>query len=312
MSGHAVRRQFMKQFKGLSVSSRRISGLIVASYVSQAMAAMGLGYWLLQQPQTVATGFGVALVMFFIGTRLRGINNIVHECSHSTFTRRRKDNVLFGRICASLLLGTFRAYREEHMSHHVHCGDYEKDLDLQASRAFRLEEALTPRTILRHALTPVFGLHFRRLPSYNLSAQDGELYRALKIGLVAAAMIFLVLDPLAALVLVFLPFIWVYTAINYWTEVIDHAGLIGSEDDLEASRNFIVPKQLSLILFPRNDCYHLVHHLFPQVPAPHYDACHEELLKHPDYRKRTEGSRARGAAGSGNIVRAKSDQTRAA
>ncbi|HUS55130.1 MAG TPA: hypothetical protein VMY41_14155, partial [Thermohalobaculum sp.] len=72
MSGHAVRQQFMKQFKGLSVSSRRISGLIVASYVSQAMAAMGLGYWLLQQPQTVATGFGVALVMFFIGTRLRG------------------------------------------------------------------------------------------------------------------------------------------------------------------------------------------------------------------------------------------------
>lgn len=196
---------------------------------------------------------------------------------------------MFGRICASLLLGSFRAYREEHMSHHAHCGDYEKDLDLQGSRAFRLEEPLTPRAILRHALTPIFGLHFRRLPNVNLSAVDGKRYRAMKIGLIAAATLFLVLDPVAALVLVWFPFLWVYTAINYWTEVIDHAGLVGSEDELDASRNFIVPKQLSVIFFPRNDCYHLVHHLFPQVPARHYDACHRQLLAHPDYRARTEG-----------------------
>jgi fatty acid desaturase len=258
---------------------------------------MVLGYWLLEQPLSILTGLSLAMVMFFIGTRFRGFNNIVHECSHFTFSEHRDDNVLFGKICSSLLLGCFRDYREEHMSHHAHCGDYERDLDLQGSRAFRLEEALTARALLRHILTPLFGLHFRRPPNVNLSARDGVRYRILKIALIAAAVGFLAVDPVAALVLVWVPFLWIYTAINYWTEVIDHAGLVGSEDDLEASRNFIVPKQLSLIIFPRNDCYHLVHHLFPQVPSAHFDECHRQLLTHPEYRARVEGSGARRSAG---------------
>jgi fatty acid desaturase len=294
----------MKQFSGLSVNTRRISGTIVASYVLQVMAAIGLGYWLLQQPLTLPTALGVAVVMFFIGTRLRGFNNIVHECCHFTFTQRREDNVLFGSICASLVLGSFRDYRNEHMTHHAHLGDYEKDLDLQGIRDFRLEDPLTPKTILRHALTPLLGLHFPQYFSVNLSGNDGASYRALKIGLIAAAIVFLVFDPLAALVLVWVPFLWVYSAINYWTDCFDHGGLVGAGDELEASRNLPVPKQLSVILFPRNDYYHLVHHLFPQVPAHHYDACHRQLLTHPDYRARTEGFRPQGSIGNRKTMEA--------
>ena len=76
MSGHAVRQQFMREFRGLRRNTRRISGMIVAYYVLQVMVSAGLGYWFLQQPLTLLTGLGVAVVMFFIGTRLRGFNNI--------------------------------------------------------------------------------------------------------------------------------------------------------------------------------------------------------------------------------------------
>ena len=304
MSGHAVRQQFIQKFRGLSVNTRQISGMIVASYGLQVMATIGLGYWLLQQPLTLPTGLGVAVVVFFIGTRLRGFNNIVHECSHFTFTQRREDNVLFGSICASLVLGSFRDYRDEHMTHHAHCGDYDKDLDLHGIRDFRLEDPLTPRTILRHALTPLLGLHLRYYVNVSLSARDGEAYRALKIGLIAAAIVFLVLDPLAALLLVWVPFVWVYSALNFWTDCVDHGGLVGSADDLESSRNLLMPKQLSVILFPRNDCYHLIHHLFPQVPSRHLDACHKQLLTHPDYWARTEGSRAQGSMGNRKTMKA--------
>lgn len=297
MSGHAVRQKFLREFRVLSTHSRRASVIIIASYVAQVIAAMGLGYWLLQSALSFATGAGLAFVMFFIGTRLRGFNNIVHECSHFTFTRRREDNVLFGSICASLVLGCFADYRDEHMTHHAHLGDYEKDLDLQGIRDFRLEEPLTPRTILRHALTPLLGLHLPWYLNVNLSARDGAGFRAFKIGLIAAAVVFLVLDPLAALLLVWLPFVWVYSAINYWTDCIDHGGLVGSGDELDSSRNFLVPRQLRVLLFPRNDCYHLVHHLFPQVPARHYDACHEQLLTHPEYRARAEATPAQAPAG---------------
>ncbi len=304
MSGHAVRQQFFQQFRDLSVNTRRVSIMIVASYLFQLIGAIGFGYWLLQSPVSLPTGLGLAVLMFFIGTRLRGFNNIVHECSHFTFTRRREDNVLFGSICSSLLPGSFRAYRDEHMTHHAHIGDYDRDLDLQGIREFRLEDPLTPRAILRYALTPLLGLHFRYYLNVNLSARDGEPYRALKIGLIAAAIVFLVLDPLAAFLLVWVPFLWVYSAINYWTECIDHAGLVDSEDDLDSSRNFIVPKQIRAILFPRNDCYHLIHHLFPQVPARHLDACHKQLLTHPDYRARTEGSCAQGSIGNRKTMKA--------
>jgi fatty acid desaturase len=42
---------------------------------------------------------------------------------------------------------------------------------------------------------------------------------------------------------------------------------------------------LRFFLFPRNDCYHLIHHLFPGVPVNHFDRCHEELLQDPKYRE---------------------------
>ena len=188
------------------------------------------------------------------------------------------------------------------MTHHAHCGDYERDLDLQGIRDFRLEDPLTPRTILRHVLTPLFGVHLRRYVNVNLTARDGEQYRALKIGLIAAAIVFLVLDPLAALLLVWVPYVWVYSAINFWTDCVDHGGIVGSEDELESSRNFLMPRLLSAFLFPRNDCYHLIHHLFPQAPSRHLDACHARLLTHPDYRARTEGSPARGSDGDLELI----------
>lgn len=289
MSGHAVRQRFMREFRGLRGNTRAVSAAIVISYVLQTLAAIAFGYWLLQHPISPLTVAALAVVMFFIGTRLRGFNNIVHECSHFTFAQRREDNVFLGSICASMVLGCFHDYRDEHMTHHQHLGDYDKDMDLQGIRDFRLEDPLTPKTIARHVLTALFGLHLPYYLGVNLSARDGAAFRALKIGLIAAAVVFLVLDPIAALLLVWLPFVWIYSAINYWTDCIDHGGLVGHDDELEASRNLLVPKVIRVLLFPRNDCYHLIHHLFPQVPAGHLGECHERLMSDPAYAARVSG-----------------------
>lgn len=288
MSGHAVRQEFLPQFRGLSANSRPMAYAVFLFFVAQLLGAIALGYWLLTLPLTVVSGLGIAAVMFFIGTRLRGFNNIVHECCHYAFSVDRHDNAVIGSLSASIVMGSFRDYRDEHLTHHAHLGDYEKDLDLQGIRHFRLEDDLTPRTIIRHLLTPILGLHLPKYVSVNLSARDGAAYRWFKLALIAVAVLFLVYDPLPALLLVWLPFLWIYTGINYWMDCIDHAGLVHSDDELDASRNVndALPKFVSKILFPRNDGYHLIHHLFPQLPVHHFERCHDLLMENSEYRAR--------------------------
>ncbi|MEM6489497.1 MAG: fatty acid desaturase [Pseudomonadota bacterium] len=243
---------------------------------------------------------GIAAVvglMFFIGTRFRGLNNIVHECSHFTFAADRKANGFFGKLACALILKSFAAYRKEHMSHHAHLGDYELDEDFRIIQRFRLEDPLTPRTILRHLVTPLTGVHVPYYCAPNLSGEDGRGWLALKLGLIGATVALAFWAPLTALVMVVAPFVVVYSAINYWTDCIDHGGLFGHEDELWASRNVIVPRWLRFLLFPRNDCYHLIHHLFPTLPSGYLDFAHERLMDHPAYRKRSTGDGALGGFG---------------
>lgn len=289
MSGLRVRRQFMKGFTGLKRYRRWLAAGIVAGYGLQVLAAMAAGVWLLRDPGGVWGWAGVAALGFFISTRLRGFNNIIHECSHYSFAETRDDNRVLGSLCAALVMTSFREYRDEHLTHHAHLGDFQQDLDLRGIEPLGIEEPLTWKRVAVHALRPVFGLHFRYYLSPSLSGRDGWPYLALKLALVAGALAWLVADPVAALCLVWLPFVWGYTAINYWTDCIDHGGLVDAPDELEASRNFILPWPLRALLFPRNDCFHLVHHLFPQVPARHLGECHMRLMTNDIYRQRVLG-----------------------
>ncbi len=291
MSGTTIRQQFMREFRGLKGHSRLACSAIVAGYLAQILLAVAIGHWLLSMPASVGSALGMAAVVLFIGTRLRGFNNIVHECSHFTFAHTRQDNYLFGKICASLVLSSFHDYRDEHMTHHAHLGDYEHDLDLQGIQDLRLEDPLTPRTILRHAINPFLGRHLPYYLNANLSARDGFNFRLLKLALIFGACVYLVIDPISALLFVWLPYVFMYSAINYWTDCIDHGGLVHSDDELDASRNVALPMPLRTLLFPRNDCFHLVHHLFPQIPSRHLEACHNRLMSHPEYRTRIEGGR---------------------
>ena len=287
MSGYAVRKHYMKEFQGLTKQSRPVASAIVGFYVVQTVAAMCLGYWMLGLPMTNWTIASLAVIMVFIATRFRGFNNIVHECSHYTFSDHRPDNTFWGAFCASMVLSCFQSYRDEHMTHHAHLGDYDKDMDLHGIKDLHLEDPLNAKTIFRHIMTPLVGLHLPYYLGVNLSGADGRGFLWMKYGLIAAAVVFLMVDPLSALVLVWGPFCFLYSAMNYWTDCVDHAGLIESGDELEASRNFLALRTLQPILFPRNDCYHLVHHLFPQVPSRHFGECHEKLLEHPAYLERT-------------------------
>lgn len=273
----------MVRFVGMSRYSRWTAWLVVGSYVAQVLAGIVLGHHLLSLELTWMTVSLMVLTAFFIGTRLRGLNNIVHECCHSSFSENREDNVVLGRLCSALLTGSFRRYKDDHLSHHAHLGDYEHDNELGAIERFGLHDPLTPATILRHTVTPLLGLHLKAYSRVNLSGEDGWLFLGLKIALLAAITVFAILEPLTAVFFLIIPLFYIFPTLNFWTDCLDHAGLVGADDELAASRNVLAPAPVRLLLFPRNDCYHLVHHLFPQVPARHLKVAHEQLCEDPDY-----------------------------
>ena len=169
MSAQALRQKYNRAFAGMEKHARLTAWTIVSLYIIQIVVSVVLGHFLIQAEFTVLNALGVAVLMLFIATRMRGLNNIIHECSHATFAVDRADNVLIGKICASLLFNSFTVYRDEHLSHHKHIGDYENDLDLQGIKNLGLHDPLTTPVVLRHIFTP---LVLRHLPYYlSLNSQ---------------------------------------------------------------------------------------------------------------------------------------------
>jgi fatty acid desaturase len=284
MSGRLLRREYIRRFSKLRRYARAEAWLIWLGYVATVLVSIWVGHLLLSQPVTPWSVPLIGLTSLFIGTRLRGINNIVHECCHATFSSRLEDNVLIGRLSASLLMKTFRKYREDHLSHHANNGDYESDAEFAVIQKFGLHDPLTPRTVLRHIVTPLLGRHLPVYTGINFSAEDGRAFVWMKLALLAATGGLALVAPWTALIFVIVPLFYIYPTLNYWTDCLDHAGLVGAGDELEASRNVLAPAPVRWLFFPRNDCYHLVHHLFPQIPAQHLGEAHLELSRDTSYR----------------------------
>lgn len=284
MSANTLRKKYMRGFANMDRYSRAVAWVVVVGYLSQIALSVAAGGYLLSQPLTWMSGLVAAMLMLFIGTRMRGLNNIIHECSHSTFSTDRSDNVAIGKLCAALLFGSFYDYRDEHLSHHSYLGDYDRDMDLHGIEDLKLHEPLSARVVLRHLVTPIIGRHLPYYLGLNFSNRDGVLFLFVKTLILLAVSTSALLFPLTTVLFVILPFVLIYSALNYWADCLDHAGIVAAQDDLYASRNVLAPRILRALFFPRSDCFHLVHHLFPHVPTRHLESSHKVLMSDALYR----------------------------
>ena len=291
MSAQALRQKYNRAFAGMEKHTRMKAWSIVGLYVLQLVIAVVLGHILLQGEASFLSVLGIALLMLFAATRMRGLNNIVHECSHATFASDRTDNVRIGKVCASLLFNSFTAYRDEHLTHHKHIGDYDRDLDLQGIKNLGLHDRLTPGVVLRHITTPLMLRHLPYYLSLNLSRKDGVAFQVLQYALIGVISVVTALAPMTGIFMMILPFVVIYSSLMYWADCMDHAGLVPSEDDLVSSRNLLAPHIVRWLFFPRNDCFHLVHHLFPHIPARHLETSHTALLEDAMYNSRDNAVR---------------------
>ncbi len=283
MKNGIIRTKFRERFRYFEKNSKLAAPLILGSYIVQILLCISIGYFVWDMPLYIKVP-SLVLLTILIATRYRGINNIIHECCHLTFSQDKLQNFRLGSIAAAVLFASYKSYREEHLTHHTHLGDFEHDMDFMHRRVFRFDEKLSPAVIFRHICTPLLGLHLGHYYSMDFSARDGWPYQMIKIVMALAVAIALYLDPFATIFLFIIPFVWAFSAVNYWTDCADHGGLITQGNELEQSRNIILPRFIRYILFPRNDSFHLIHHLFPNVPSQHFDQCHQVLLEDASYR----------------------------
>lgn len=276
----------MSQFKGDKTSALVACG-IISIHIAAGIIAAALSY--LAFNLSIYLGLFLYLpAVLFIGTRWRAVNNMSHECFHIYFTQKKKWNDRFGVFLGIIEFGSYYDFREEHASHHRYLGDFNADLDFKGFEKFNFSDRVTKKNILSHLY---FALCLRHIKDYfflKLYIQRDPLWAkfvraAYFITLIVSAVMF----PLIFVAYFLIPFVVIYHVIKYLTDYLDHGGLLDNEDPLRKSRNcYIKNWVIRKIAFPRHDCFHLVHHLYPAVPNNKLQDAHKWLLgKWPEYNK---------------------------
>lgn len=285
-SATRLRRTFGARVRLLdrSVASAPSQVGVLALYVAESAGLSWLCHLAMQRLPWLGWLFYAGAILF-TATRFRLIGNMVHEASHGFLARGVRANQLLGNLVAVLDFTDLPTYRREHFTHHRHLGDPVRDLDFAPRQRFGFNDP--ERSFLwTHCLRPLTLFHLPRFIRPQLWNREDTWPVA-----VGRMVYIMALAALAAWVgwrpfLLFwaVPYFVVYQVIRYWADAMDHAGIIGAEDELHRARNHLFPSRLlSGLCYGRSEQYHLAHHLFPAVPMQHLPQLHRLLLEDPEY-----------------------------
>jgi fatty acid desaturase len=230
------------------------------------------------------------LFLLYAVTRLRSLGNMLHECSHYTLFSRKPWNRMAGHFLAMILFESFDTYRKEHLTHHLYLGDAKKDRDFSGRFSLSIHKPLTREAIqiyFRH----LFSLKFYHIYLRPVFFSKNETILLTSIRFIWIAIIFysgIILGKNAVIFSFLIPFISTYQWIRYFSDLVDHAGIISNNNEFLRTRNHICSSTIiSHFLFPRKDMFHLTHHLFPLVPTWKLSEMHSILLEDGEYSSRS-------------------------
>lgn len=233
-----------------------------------------------------------ALALVAIASRMRALNNLVHEASHKLLFAHPRLNRWAGMVlCAFPIATSMHAYRRSHGRHHRLLGDPVYDPDRVRYRELGVEDLPLPRgQVARRFLRMLLLVE---IPTYLRGTlrpfvRDSETPRSETIALWAywigvATVLTLTGAWLGFLLYWVLPFLTVFQMLRYCAEISEHGGLYDKEDPLELARNNVPHPIIRAIVYPHNDNLHLVHHLFPGIPHYRLPLAHRILQADADY-----------------------------
>ena len=268
------------------------------AYLQMATTLIPLGLCLWAMYASLALPYIVTLLLavptagFLVRTFI-----IMHDCAHGSFLPWRRVNEALGFVTGVLTLTPFAQWRRDHALHHASSGDLDRrghgDV---ATLTVREYLALSPMArlkyrIFRHpaALLGVGPLHLmvnQRFRPRGTATGSKQLYSVwyTNIAILALIVAFSFLIGLKAVVLIYLPAMYIAGAAGVWLFYVQHQfeetywephqewDYVTSA--MRGSSHLDLPRVLRW--FTGNIGLHHVHHLGPRIPNYNLQRCHNE------------------------------------
>jgi fatty acid desaturase len=262
------------KLRALCAPSDRAGAVQVASHLG-AIAATGVALgltWGTWWAVPVFVAHGVLLNFLYAGQ---------HELSHWTVFRTRAPNEWFGRLFGFILFYPRDFDQLQHIAHHRHTQDWDRDGELARER-------YTLRSYLLWLFGPTYWytrwLRILRFAAgrvgepYIPANRRGDLVREARWHLAGYAVIAAasVATGSCAAVLYWLAPMLATKVVHQLQNTIEHLGLPHDANILENTRSTRTNALLRWLGW--NMQYHTAHHAFPGVPFHHLPALHDTLF----------------------------------
>ena len=239
-----------------------------------------LSQWVYRQPcvpKLVSTTLYLISILI-IASRLRALENLVHEASHNNLFRSVNLHHRLQFLYAFPVFRVVHDYRQSHVAHHKYLGDPKRDPDIL--RLYKLGlDRLTERPIwllLGLPITGFFTYEYMITTFYEFwTTQSSRISKTVFWTVALVAVLYSsVFREFASYYL--LPFFVVLPVIRYWAEASEHLGL-NLTGELGSSRTNIGFLH-QWYMNPHNDGYHAIHHLCSQIPFYLLPEAHKRLM----------------------------------
>lgn len=234
------------------------------------------------------------LAVCVIGSRMRALENLVHEAVHDLLFENLRLNDFVGLIfCACPIGSSLYACKRTHYAHHAYLGDPKLDpelrrlcnLGLSAQPCSRWQLFKRFLAMICIVDTLVFFAntcksHIHRTGAPRRESQLRWLFYVIMGGTIVGLDI-----GMYFLLYWVVPFFTSFQIIRFFAEISEHYGLYQESADVLKTRNNLIHPFFRFFFYPHSACFHLTHHIFPEVPHYNLWICHRILMGWEAYAK---------------------------